>query len=325
MATLKDVAREAGLTVGTVSRAINNRGYVSEKTRKRIYEVMKELDYQPNEMARSLATQRSRLIAVIVPHIEHPYFMKLISCLESAAYERKYKLLLFSSKGREEREEECVEMCKSSRVAGVIVCSGSLHMDKFMNLGCPVVTIERSIGGGVIGMESDNYEGGVLATKHLIEQGCKNLLHIAGVESEDMPAQQRHIAFEEVCRKYQVNYQTVYSKWENYHSLNYYQTISDALEKYPEIDGIFASSDVIAAEAIQICRRKQIIVPDQMKVVGFDDTNVAVLTYPSITSIHQPIEEIAQEAVLSILDTTEGKIIATRKMFPVNLIKREST
>ena len=124
MATLKDVARESGLTVGTVSRVLNNRGYISEKTRNRVYEVMKELNYQPNEMARSLSKQSSNTIGVIVPHIVHPYFAKLISNLEVAAYNNKYKILLFNSKGKNAREEEYIEMCRSNRVAGLILCSG---------------------------------------------------------------------------------------------------------------------------------------------------------------------------------------------------------
>ena len=115
MATLKDVARRSGLTVGTVSRVLNNRGYISEQTRRKVYDVMKELDYQPNEMARSLSKKRSNTIGVIVPHIVHPYFARLVSDLEQAAYDRKYKILLFNSQGKDEKEEEYIEMCKSNR------------------------------------------------------------------------------------------------------------------------------------------------------------------------------------------------------------------
>ncbi|WP_417091054.1 LacI family DNA-binding transcriptional regulator, partial [Marvinbryantia sp.] len=98
MATLKDVAREAGLTVGTVSRVLNNRGYISGQTREKVYDVMKRLNYQPNEMARSLSKQKSNTIGVIVPHIVHPFFSKVISNLEQAAYNSQYRILLFNSK-----------------------------------------------------------------------------------------------------------------------------------------------------------------------------------------------------------------------------------
>ena len=121
MATLKDVAKETGLTVSTVSRILNNRGYISEDARQRVRDAMQKLDYQPNEVARSLSKKTSNTIGVILPHISHPYFAKVISCLESAADARGYKILLFNSKGRDDKQAKYVEICKSNRVAGVIL------------------------------------------------------------------------------------------------------------------------------------------------------------------------------------------------------------
>ena len=153
MATLKDVARESGLSVGTVSRVLNNRGYINEQTRAKVYEVMKKLNYQPNEMARSLSKQKNNTIGLIVPHIMHPYFAKLISCIEAAAYKNKFKILLFNSKGKEEKEDEFIEMCKSNRVAGIILCSASYETKKFKDLGCPLIPIERFMEEGTAVVE----------------------------------------------------------------------------------------------------------------------------------------------------------------------------
>ena len=127
MATLKDVAKASGLTVGTVSRVLNNRGYISDKTREKVYQVMKELNYQPNETARALSKQKSNTIGVILPNIEHPYFSKVLSCLEREAARQGYRIMLFVSRYKEEREEQCIEMCKSERVAGAVLCSGSFE------------------------------------------------------------------------------------------------------------------------------------------------------------------------------------------------------
>lgn len=101
MATLKDVAKASGLTVGTVSRVLNNRGYISDKTREKVYRVMKELDYQPNEMARSLSKQKNSIIGVILPQIEHPYFAKVLSRLEREATKQGYRIMLFVSRNKE--------------------------------------------------------------------------------------------------------------------------------------------------------------------------------------------------------------------------------
>ena len=185
MATLKDVAKASGLTVGTVSRVLNNRGYISDKTREKVYQVMKELNYQPNEMARSLSKQKNNTIGIILPQIEHPYFAKVLGRLEKEASKRGYRTTVFVSKSKKEREEECIEMCKSARVSGVVLCSGCFGTEKFTGLDFPLITLERSIDQATSGIECDNYQGGVLATELLIEKGCKKLMYIGGRSAGD--------------------------------------------------------------------------------------------------------------------------------------------
>ena len=325
MATLKDVARESGLTVGTVSRVLNNRGYISEQTREKVYAVMKELNYQPNEMARSLSKQKSNTLGVILPHIMHPYFAKFLGYLEAAASRQGYRILVFNSQGMDEKEEECIEICKSNRVAGVILGSGSFHTEKFKNLDCPLITMERFIDEGVAGVECDNYMGGTLATEHLIEKGCRHLLHFSGVSETSMPADDRQRAFEAVCKSHEVDWTVVTSERTSYDEMDYYEMIRKTLDRYPQTDGIFASSDVIAAQTIQVCRERGIEVPGQIKLVGFDDVLIASLTSPTITTVRQPVREMAEMAVDVIAKVIEGEMVPVRSMFPVTLIEREST
>lgn len=325
MATLKDVARESGLTVGTVSRVLNNRGYISEQTRNKVYEVMKQLNYQPNEMARSLSKQKNNTIALIVPHIMHPYFSKLISCMELAASKYKYKILLFNSKGKEEKEEEYIEMCKSNRVEGIVLCSGSFRTEKFKNLHCPLITMERFMDEGTAGIECDNYQGGVLAAEHMISKGCRQLLYIGGVNEQPMPADERTRAFVDVCRRHGVVFHEENPGQIFYNDMKYYSVIQQALDRYPETDGIFAGSDLIAAQVLQVCREKGMPVPERIKVVGFDDEYLASLTVPGITTIRQPLKEMAEAAVAMIAKASAGEMVAARSVFPVQLIQRGTT
>lgn len=324
MATLKDVARESGLTVGTVSRVLNNRGYISEQTREKVYEVMRQLNYQPNEMARSLSKQKSNTIGVIVPHIVHPYFAKMISNLELAAYNQQYKILLFNSKGKDEKEEEYIEMCKSNRVAGVILCSGTVGTEKFKNLGCPLITFERFIDGGTAGIECDNYQGGMLAANRLIERGCRHILYFGGINEVPMPADQRSSSCKMICEKKGVEFHEMDPGQAFYNEMNYYEIIREGLDRYPETDGVFASSDIIAAQVIQVCSESGIPVPEQMKVVGFDDVNVASLTTPGLTTIRQPVKEMAEAAVKTLVSAAKGEMVPAKSVFPVSLVIRGS-
>ena len=311
MATLKDVAKASGLTVGTVSRVLNNRGYISDKTREKVYQVMKELNYQPNEMARSLSKQKNNTIGIILPQIEHPYFAKVLGRLE-----------------KEEREEECIEMCKSARVAGVVLCSGCFGTEKFAGLDFPLITLERSIDQATSGIECDNYQGGVLATELLIEKGCKKLMYIGGRSAGEgiaMPGDYREVGFKDTCEKYHVEHLEMVTDKEQFDTLEYYSFVRNKLEKNPDVDGVFASSDIIGAYVLQACRDLSISVPQNMKIVGFDDVNIAQFTTPGLTTIHQPVEQMAEQAILDIAMIDAGKVVPSRTVFPVTLVERETT
>ena len=173
MATLKDVAAECGLTVTTVSRVLNNRGYISDETRKKVYAAMDKLNYRPNEVARSLSKKTTNTIGVIVPHIRHPYFAEMISNIENAASKHGYKIILCNSKGRSNKEKEYLDMCTSNRVAGIILFSGSVAVQEFTDSNIALVTVERFVENGTAAVECDNKQGGELAAQHLIECGCK--------------------------------------------------------------------------------------------------------------------------------------------------------
>ena len=340
MATLKDVARETGLTVTTVSRVLNNRGYISEETREKVYAAMKKLNYRPNEVARSLSKKSTNTIGVIVPHIRHPYFSELISNLENEASKRGYKMILCNSQEKENKEREYLEMCTSNRVAGIVLCSAGVAVEEFQGSNIPLITIERYMENGTASVECDNKQGGKLAAEHLIACGCKNLLHISGVYETAMPADDRALGFIEVCEKAGVSHREVATNTYQYNNLEYHDFLEEVLkENYhvdnraendencgkKQIDGIFASSDLIAAQILQVCSKLGIHVPQDIKLVGFDDVNISSLTTPRITTIHQPIKEIAELTLELLINAQDGKTVAKRSLLPVSLVKREST
>lgn len=325
MATIVDVARLAGVTPTTVSRVINNRGYISEKTKKRVQEAMDELGYQPNEIARSLTKQKSNTIGVIVPHISHPYFAKLISNLENEAAKKDYKIILCNSKEKAEKEKQYLDMCKSNRVAGIIICSGNVESNKINTGGIPVVLLEKNFEEGKLGIQCDNYQGGKLATEHLIECGCKKILHLSGVIDEEMPADNREKAFIDVCSKNEIEYFIKKYDIDTYNQMNYYDYIKAALNEIEGVDGIFASSDLIAAQVIQVCNEIKIRIPEDIKLVGFDDVDISQLTTPRITTVHQPIKEMARLSIELINAKYNNIEVNEKTILSIKLIIREST
>ena len=326
MATLKDVASEAGLAVGTVSRVLNNRGYISEETRNRVQEAMDRLHYQPNSMARSLSKQRSTMIGVIVPSISHPYFAHLISCLESAAYEENYQILLFCSRGKISREEEYVRVCNSNRVAGLVLCSGSVETRRLRDLGFPVVTYERCLNDADAGVECDNYEGGVLAARELIRSGSRKLLCIGGAGEISMPADARRKGFLDVCREHQdVEIREFLCSAEHVEDMDYYSELRSFFDAMPDADGVFADSDVIGLQAITELEKRGKRVPQDVRIVGYDDVNLARMTNPQLTTIHQPVSEMAKECISIIAKAANNEVFPSRTVFRVTLERRGTT
>ena len=238
---------------------------------------------------------------------------------------RDSKILLFNSQEKNEKEWEYMEMCTSNRVAGVILCSGTVGVEKFTGLNVPLITIERYLENGTAEVECDNEQGGRLAAQHLIDCGCKHLIHISGVHETAMPADARAVGFRAVCEKQKVSYQIADTTAFEYNHLEYHQILEKLLKENPDTDGIFASSDLIAAQLLQVCHNLNIDVPSQMKIVGFDDVNIASLTTPPITTIHQPIKEMAKMAVELLVRSGNGELVPNRTTLPVSLVVRETT
>ncbi len=325
MSTLKDVAEKSGVTVTTVSRMLNGRGYVSDKTKKKIKQAMKELNYQPNALARALSLKKSDFIGLIVPSASHMFFCKIIDYVEHFVSKNGYKLLLCNSNLEPKKEIEYFNMLNANKVAGVIIASRTQNIDKNIAIDAPVISIDRIISPTIPSICSDNYQGGVLAAEHLIAKGCKKLVHISGSTNLNMDGNKRYYGFKEVCEKKGIPYVVIDATEEQFLSMHYETIINMIFDNHPDVDGIFTSNDIIAAQVIGICNKRGIKIPDQIKIVGYDNIDLCTLCSPTITTIHQSVKEICQYAVESIIFKTDNKTIPSSVAFPVTLIERETT
>ena len=326
MATIKDVADMAGVTVTTVSRMLNNKVKVSDATKNKIHMAMAALDYIPNEVARSLITKKSNVIGLIVPSAVNFFFAALIQYIEEFVSAQNYKLLLCISDLDKEKEREHFSMLQANRVDGIILASRTKDIDKLLNFQAPVVTIERTLSDDIPSISSDSYAGGRLAANCLLSAGCKNLLYIGSSPELDMEANKRLAGFSDALQENGVKETVViHASERDFINLSYEDVVKNLFREYPETDGIFASNDVIAAQVLQCCYRKKMDVPGRVKIVGYDDAGLAALVSPSLTTIRQPISEMCKAAVENIISQAQGKTVPKRVVFPVTLTERESS
>ena len=324
MATLKDVADRAGVTVTTVSRMLNNRVQISPKTREKINRAIKELDYQPNELARSLSKKSSQMIGLIIATANNYFFCKVINIIERYTAMYGYKLLLCISNHETGKEIEYFSMLKAHKVAGVILASHTQDLEQYLNFSAPIIAFDRTLSPQIPSVCSDNFNGGVLAANHLLEKHCQRPAYFRDMPKSGMNASFRYDGFAETFRKCGIEPVIYSAPAECFISMKYEESIKAFFSENPNIDAVFTSNDIIAVQILRYCAQHTITVPEQLKVIGYDNTDLSGFCYPALTTISQPIEDNCRFAVESIVNFKE-KNIPISTVFPVKLVQREST
>lgn len=319
MVNMKDVALKAGVSVGTVSRVINNRGSISEKTRQKVFAVMKEMNYQPNEMARYLQNGRCNIIGLVVPHIDHPFFSALTEAISKDCKSRGYRLMLCTSGADTEQERENIALLRGNRVDGILISGHAQNAEVYTELELPLVSIERTIPN-VPSISCDNYQGGVIAARALKQAGCRRVLIASGGGGPEMPALLRYDGFCDECRRSGLMVEEAALTLE---TLDSPEKMREMLSEHPNVDGYFATGDVMAVLLSRELLNSGKTMPQDFKMVGFD--GLVVSEYFNITTVAQPIRQMGELAVDTLLRCIEGEMVPTQMVLPVQLIERIST
>lgn len=323
---IQDVARLAGVSPTTVSRVLNNRGYISDETRKKVNKAMKELNYFPNDIARSLFNKRTNLIGVILPTVSNPFFGELTFYIENICNSLDYKILLCNSLNNVYNEERYLEMLMRNQVDGIIVGTHNQGIVQYKNDNMAIVSIDTYLSDNIPIIGSDNYYGGKIATELLISKGCKNIINIDGEFNLRTQARLRKIAYEDVMRSNNMDPIT-YEIVSTFDGGNQIQIANKILDEYPKVDGIFATNDLFAAAFINEARKRGRKIPEDLKIVGYDGTGTVRSLLPDLTTIKQPIELIAKMSIDLLIKEIDGDF-SNRKSkiaLPVSLIEGKTT
>ena len=300
--TMKDVAREAGVALGTVSKVINGIP-VGESYRIRVEEAIKKLNYRINSYAKGLKSNKTYNIAVMVPNLINPFFSKLLSCLNRALSDRGYRMLVCATEYDPEQEQAYVTMAEQQKVDGIICLSYNPNLQ--VSDGVPLISIDRYFGAHIPCVASDNYGGGRLAAEKLVENGCKNLAFLRVGSKMTNEPNKRKDGFINACEIMGVPYTlkivddgTPYYVFEEFLR----EHIKDGKL---EFDGIFCVTDSFAYQIICSLRSMGLRVPEDVQVIGYDGVrHFGDLDY-CVSTIVQPLEDMAQVCVDMVLgDTT---------------------
>lgn len=310
--TLKQIAEAVGLSAMTVSRALNNRSNVDEKTREKILKTARRMGYIPNHTAKSLVTKKTFIIGVVIPEIAHTFFAEVVSGIEKVAYKMNYQLLLTNSAEDAGREKKVLETLQSQRVDGILISCSETTKDfsyykKIIQTGLPLVFFDRCVKGlGASTVSVDDRTGSKESTRHMISHGYKKIAYLRG---PDIPlGNERLEGYLEGLRE---NSLPVHKEWiveSGFREKGGYEAMKNLLslpaDKRPR--AVMAVNDPAAIGAIQAIEESGLSIPGDIAICGFSDDIRARLLNPGLTTVKQPAERIGKTAAEKLIRQIEN-------------------
>ena len=318
--TIKDVAKYAGVGIGTVSRVINNDKAVGERTRKKVLEAMEALHYSPNHMASQLRRNETRILALLVPVISHPFFAKLAYFVEDEADKFGYSTILVSSQRRVDKEAEIMSRIRQKKVDGAVLVTHYIHQAQELE-NCPLVSIDRRLGEDIPYITSDNYDATRDAIRYMIERGAKRIGYLGSKPQVDSEVLERERAYRDVMAEYGMSTRIV-----NEVVLHGDEaTVAKAfMEQYPEVDGVFVSGYTLSQVFLSEMTARNKSIPEDLQIVSYDGT-FRQWSASDLTSVEQPIEEMAREAVRLLIRKIHGEDVPQRTVLKTKFIPGATT
>ncbi len=300
--SIKDIARAAGVSHSTVSRALADSPLISQATRARIRRLAQEMGYSPDAGARSLVRGRTCTIGVVVTTIADPWAADVVEAIEAAAYAHGYSVILAASQDDPEREVAAVETLRSKRVDAIIVTSsrvGALHQERLAAAGVPVILLNSHSLQHVphtFSVRVDDMHGARLATEHLLARGHRRIAHVAGLPGHS-PSADRLAGYREALAAADIAFDETLIWPGNGRPAGGEQALQAFLARTDRPTAVFCYNDMTAIGLLRAAQHAGVRVPDDLAVIGFDDILFAAYVSPALTTIAQPKTELGQRAM----------------------------
>lgn len=326
MATIKDVAKLAGVAVSTASYALNGKSKVSQKTKEKVAEAAKQLNYQKNGLASDLKKSKTKTIALILSNISSPFFSEIIRGVQDITLENGYDLIACSA--LEAEESVAVKFLKEKRVDGVIVFAHTISDEiilESVRQGFPIVVMDRYIDHPqIINISIDNVLGGFLATEHLIQLGHRDIGMITGPE-ESYDNRQRLIGYEKALKKYDLSPSPRWNICGHFTQEGGYKATKILIMQGNLPTAIFFANDEMAIGGLKALKEKGIKVPEEMSLIGFDDILLSQYVQPPLTTIRQPEYDVGALAAHLVFQVLGGQKPNHNFKFETELVIRDSS
>lgn len=328
MATIYKVAEHAGVSLSTVSRVLNGRKTVNPELREKVEKAVKELNYRPSSVARSLATNRSDSIGVLVSELATPFFGEMMQAIEATLRMANKHVIITVGHNDKEQEEDAIEFLISRNCDALIMQSEGMTDQQLVDIAkdrLPIAVINRFVPGldGNTCFGLDNKLGGKMATQHLIDNGHTSIAYISGPERK-VDAMERLAGHKQALQEASINIDDDLIYEGNFREQNGIDGLQTLLSIGKKFTGLVCANDWMASGAMTCARDMGIKLPDDLSIVGFDDIVFAHHVYPKLTTISNPVYKMGEMAAKSILNRLYGEKHKLNEMYSPVLIERDS-
>lgn len=333
-ATIHDIAKKLNITASTVSRALNHNPRISDATKKAVFKMAKDLNYQPNNLAAALRKGKSKLIGVVVPKINRAFFSSVIRGVEKVADTYGYKVIVTQSSETIEKEADVINALLNARVDGIFASLVGKKTDDFQHFenvtskGIPLILFDRTTNDlKTSQVIIDDYQGAYAATEHLIKQGCKKIAHFTNLQRFNI-YKERQRGYMEALNDYNLKYDPSLVCQGNMLLEDGRKHTENLLQTGKTFDAIFSASDYAAMGAMQVLKEKNIRIPEEVALIGFSNEPFTSFTDPPLSSINQhPIEmgQASAELFFDIINNDKKKTVAQKTVLQPELIIRASS
>lgn len=327
--TVIDIAREAGVSTQTVSRVVNNNRGVAEQTRKKVLEIIKSRNYRPSRAARSLASQRSLTIGLIIPSVANPYYPEIVHGVESIAAAEGYSVLLYNTERKPEREMKALELLEEYQVAGVLLGAAALPDEMLIYLlgrQQAAVIINRALPEGSAGSILVDYRSGIkCVVHHLVQCGCRNIAYLSYEASRYYSNPMRFAGYKEGLHEAGIAFLEEFVVPTEQGIPGGYEATQRLLSECPRVDGIVCYNDIVAIGALKACQEFKRRVPEDISIVGCDDILMAQYVSPALTSLRVSQFDLGLMAGKMLIDRIQKTATSSEILLSPKLIIREST
>lgn len=327
--TIKDVAKQAGVSISTVSRVINNSKPVTDEVKQRVLEVIRRTGYIPNPLARSLVTKKSQLIGVIVPEVSDSFVNEMLDGIEEVAKMYDYEILLANTYSDKEQEMKSLNLLRAKQIEGIVMISNKIdndHIEYINSLSIPATYISKTAREyDINSVDISNKNATYDMTKYLIDKGHKEIAFIMTSKDKTILERERLSGYEKAIIE---NNLKLDEKLIRYAGIEYedgYESMMELLDENIVPQAVFVTGDEAAIGAINALNDRGYSVPDDVSVAGFSDVKIARIYRPKLTTVHQPLYDIGAVAIRMVIKLINNESLDEKKVeLPYRIIERES-